>query len=95
MPSRATLLLYLLAGTAVGMLALLNGIPSAPPAGALVGAGLLSMSGQLEPATWPSGTRTTLEIGIGTVIGTGLRGTSLEQQQSLWKPALLPGASAA
>ena len=89
MPSLATLLLYLLAGTAVGMLALFSGIPAAPLAGALVGAGLLSMSGQLEPATWPSGTRTALEIGIGTVIGTGLRRTSLEQLQSLWKPALL------
>ena len=89
MPSLATLLLYLLAGTAVGMLALLSGIPAAPLAGALVGAGFLSMSGQLEPATWPSGTRTALEIGIGTVIGTGLRRTSLEQLQSLWKPALL------
>ena len=89
MPSLATLLLYLLAGTAVGMLALISGIPAAPLAGALVGAGFLSMSGQLEPATWPSGTRTALEIGIGTVIGTGLRRTSLEQLQSLWKPALL------
>ena len=89
MPSLATLLLYLLAGTAVGMLALLSGIPAAPLAGALVGAGFLSMSGQLEPATWPSGTRTALEIGIGTVIGTGLRRTSLEQLQNLWKPALL------
>ena len=89
MPPLATLLLYLLAGTAVGMLALLSGIPAAPLAGALVGAGFLSMSGQLEPATWPSGTRTALEIGIGTVIGTGLRRTSLEQLQNLWKPALL------
>ena len=89
MPSPATLLLYLLAGTAAGMLALLSGIPAAPLAGALVGAGLLSMSGLLEPATWPNGTRTALEIGIGTVIGTGLRRTSLEQLQSLWKPALL------
>ena len=89
MPSLATLLLYLLAGTAVGMLALLSGIPAAPLAGALVGAGFLSMSGQLEPATWPSGTRTALEIGIGTVIGTSLRRTSLEQLQRLWKPALL------
>ena len=89
MPSLATLLLYLLAGTAVGMLALISGIPAAALAGALVGAGFLSMSGQLEPATWPSGTRTALEIGIGTVIGTGLRRTSLEQLQNLWKPALL------
>ena len=89
MPPLATLLLYLLAGTSLGLLALLSGIPAAPLAGALVGAGLISMSGQLEPATWPSGTRTALEIGIGTVIGTGLRRTSLEQLQNLWKPALL------
>ena len=89
MPPLATLLLYLLAGTSLGLLALLSGIPAAPLAGALVGAGLISMSGQLEPAAWPSGTRTALEIGIGTVIGTGLRRTSLEQLQSLWKPALL------
>ena len=47
------------------------------------------MSGQLEPATWPAGTRTVLEIGIGTVIGTGLTRASLEQLQLLWKPAVL------
>ena len=47
------------------------------------------MSGQLEPATWPQGTRTVLEIGIGTVIGTGLTRASLEQLQLLWKPAVL------
>jgi membrane AbrB-like protein len=47
------------------------------------------MSGQLEPATWPPGTRTVLEIGIGTVIGTGLTRASLEQLQLLWKPAVL------
>ena len=70
MPSLATLALYLLAGTAIGLLALFSGIPAAPLAGALLGAGIVSMSGQLEPATWPAGTRTVLEIGIGTVIGT-------------------------
>lgn len=85
----ATLLLYLLAGTAVGLLALLSGIPAAPLAGALLGAGLLSMSGKLEPAAWPPGTRTALEIGIGTVIGTGLSRASLDQLQILWRPALL------
>ena len=84
----ATLLLYTLAGP-VGLLALLSGIPAAPLAGALLGAGLLSMSGVLEQASWPSGTRTALEIGIGTVIGTGLSRTSLDQLQTLWKPALL------
>ena len=89
MPSLATLALYLLAGTAIGLLALLNGIPAAPLAGALLGAGIVSMSGQLEPATWPPGTRTVLEIGIGTVIGTGLTRASLEQLQILWKPAVL------
>ena len=89
MPSLATLALYLLAGTAIGMLALFSGIPAAPLAGALLGAGIVSMSGQLEPATWPQGTRTVLEIGIGTVIGTGLTRASLEQLQLLWKPAVL------
>ena len=89
MPSLATLALYLLAGTAIGLLALSSGIPAAPLAGALLGAGIVSMSGQLEPATWPAGTRTVLEIGIGTVIGTGLTRASLEQLQLLWKPAVL------
>ena len=89
MPPLATLLIYLLAGTSIGMLALLTGIPAAPLAGALLGAGLVSMSGQLETASWPTGTRTILEIGIGTVIGTGLTKASLEQLQSLWRPAIL------
>nr|WP_255616152.1 AbrB family transcriptional regulator [Synechococcus sp. MU1642] len=89
MPSLGTLALYLLAGTAIGLLALFSGIPAAPLAGALLGAGIVSMSGQLEPATWPAGTRTVLEIGIGTVIGTGLTRASLEQLQLLWKPAVL------
>ncbi len=89
MPSLATLALYLLAGTAIGLLALFSGIPAAPLAGALLGAGIVSMSGQLEPATWPAGTRTVLEIGIGTVIGTGLTRASLEQLQLLWRPAVL------
>ena len=61
MPPLGTLALYLLAGTTVGLLALLSGIPAAPLAGALLGAGIVSMSGQLEPATWPTGTRTALE----------------------------------
>ena len=89
MPPLATLALYLLAGTTVGLLALLSGIPAAPLAGALLGAGIVSMSGQLEPATWPTGTRTALEIGIGTGIGTGLTRASLEQLQLLWRPAVL------
>ena len=85
----ATLLIYLAAGTAVGLLALLSRIPAAPLAGALLGAGLLSMSGRLDSADWPSGTRTVLEIGIGTVIGTGLTRASLDQLQNLWRPAVL------
>ena len=89
MPPWATLALYLLAGTAIGLLALFSGIPAAPLAGALLGAGIVSMSGRLEPAAWPTGTRTVLEIGIGTVIGTGLTRASLEQLQLLWRPALL------
>ena len=89
MPSLATLTLYLLAGTAIGLLALFSGIPAAPLAGALLGAGIVSMSGKLEPATWPPGTRTVLEIGIGTVIGTGLTRASLEQLQLLWRQPVL------
>ena len=89
MPPLATLLLYLLAGTTLGLLALLSGIPAAPLAGALLGAGLVSMSGKMELAQWPIGTRTVLEIGIGTVIGTGLTRASLDQLQVLWRPALL------
>merc|ERR1711934_470482 len=89
MPSLATLMFYLLAGTAVGLLALFSRIPAAPLAGALLGAGVLSMSGRLETATWPAGTKTMLEIGIGTVLGAGLTRTSLEQLQLLWRPALL------
>ena len=89
MPPLATLLRYLLAGTTLGLLALLSGIPAAPLAGALLGAGLVSMSGKMELAQWPSGTRTVLEIGIGTVIGTGLTRASLDQLQALWRPALL------
>ena len=89
MPPLATLLIYALAGTAMGLMALRTGIPAAPLAGALLGAGIVSMSGKLEIAAWPSGTRTTLEIGIGVVIGTSLTRASLEQLQLLWKPALL------
>ena len=89
MPPLATLLIYALAGTAMGLLALRTGIPAAPLAGALLGAGIVSMSGKLEIAAWPSGTRTALEIGIGVVIGTSLTRSSLEQLQLLWKPALL------
>ena len=83
------LLVYLLAGLAGGLLALRTGIPAAPLAGALLGAGLVSMSGRLETAQWPLGTRTLLEIGIGTVIGTGLTSTAVTELRQLWRPALL------
>ena len=83
------LLAYLLAGLGGGLLALRSGIPAAPLAGALIGAALASASGRLEVAQWPAGTRTALEIGIGTVIGTSLTGTALAELRQLWKPALL------
>jgi membrane AbrB-like protein len=83
------LLAYLLAGVGGGLLALRTGIPAAPLAGALLGAGLVSLSGRLEAAAWPAGTRTILEIAIGTVIGTSLTGTALVELRQLWKPALL------
>lgn len=89
MPSPLNLLVYLLAGVGGGLLALRTGIPAAPLAGALLGAGLVSMSGQLEAAQWPLGTRTVLEIAIGTVIGTSLTNTALTELRQLWRPALL------
>ena len=89
MPPLATLLIYALAGTSMGLLALRTGIPAAPLAGALLGAGIVSMSGRLDVADWPTGTRTTIEIAIGVVIGTSLTRASLEQLQELWRPAIL------
>jgi len=89
MPSLITLLVYALAGSVVGLLALRTGLPGAPLAGALIGAAVVSMSGRMDVAEWPPGTRTALQIGIGTVIGTGLTRTALEQLQDLWKPAVL------
>ena len=83
------LLAYVLAGLGGGLLALRSGIPAAPLAGALLGAGLVSLSGKLELAQWPLGTRTALEIGIGTVIGTSLTSDALTELRQLWKPALL------
>jgi membrane AbrB-like protein len=83
------LLLYGMAGTTGGLLAQRTGIPAAPLAGALLGAALVSMSGRLEVAQWPVGTRTLLEIAIGTVIGTGLTAATVVQLGSLWRPALL------
>jgi membrane AbrB-like protein len=83
------LVLYALAGGAAGLLALRTGIPAAPLAGALLGAGVLSMSGRLETAQWPAGTRTLLEIAIGTVIGTTLTSATVQELRHLWRPALL------
>jgi uncharacterized protein len=83
------LLLYALAGSAAGLLTLRTGIPAAPLAGALLGAGLLSMSGRLDIAQWPTGTRTLLEIAIGTVIGTTLTHSTVQELRHLWRPALL------
>lgn len=89
LPSLLTLLVYLLAGTIFGLLAIKTGLPAAPLAGALVGAAVVSMSGRLEVAQWPAGTRTALQIGIGTIIGTGLTTTSLDLLKDLWRPAVL------
>ena len=83
------LIFYIIAGGIFGALALKTGLPGAPLAGALIGASVLSISGKLEIAEWPIGTRTILEIGIGTVIGTSLTKDSLVDLQSLWKPAIL------
>ena len=87
--SNINLIYYLLAGGIFGVIALKTGIPAAPLAGALIGASLLSISGKVDIAEWPIGTRTILEIGIGTVIGTSLTRDSLVDLQSLWKPAIL------
>jgi len=83
------LALYGLAGLAGGLAALRTGIPAAPLAGALLAAALLSMSGRLPVAQWPGGTRTLLEIGIGTVIGTALTSSALAELRQLWRPAVL------
>lgn len=83
------LLIYACAGCVAGLLALRTGIPAAPLAGALLGAGLVSMTGRVEAAQWPSGTRTLLEIAIGTIIGTTLTSTTLQELRTLWRPALL------
>ena len=83
------LIYYLLAGGIFGALALKTGIPAAPLAGALIGASLVSVSDKVAIAEWPNGTRTILEIGIGTVIGTTLTKDSLIDLQTLWRPAIL------
>jgi len=89
MPSSLILILYILAGATLGSLMLLTGIPAAPLLGAIVGAGILSISGQIEIANWPLGTKTLLGIGIGTVIGTGINQETLGELKVLWKPALV------
>ncbi|WP_259702667.1 MULTISPECIES: AbrB family transcriptional regulator [Synechococcales] len=89
MPSTVSLGLYILGGLVGGLLALRTGIPAAPLAGALMGAGLISMSGRFEAAQWPAGTRTLLEIAIGTVIGTTLTNRALLELRQLWRPAIV------
>ena len=89
MPSLVTLLIYILGGAALGSIMLLTGIPAAPLLGGILGAGMLSISGQLDIAAWPLGTKTVLGIGIGTVIGTGINRDTLGELQELWKPALV------
>ena len=84
-----TLPIMILAGIGGGLLALRTGIPAAQLAGALLAAAGVSLSGRLEPASWPPGTRTVLEIAIGTVIGTSLTSSALQELRQLWRPALL------
>ena len=59
---------YLIADGLFGTLALKTGIPGTPLAGALIGASILSISGKVNIAEWPNGTRTLLEVGIGKVL---------------------------
>jgi membrane AbrB-like protein len=47
------------------------------------------MSGRLDVAQWPNGSRTMLEIAIGTVIGTSLTSSALAELRELWRPAVL------
>ena len=89
MPSFLTLLLYILAGAGLGTLMIFTGIPAASLLGAIIGAGILSASGQIDEAVWPLGTKTALGIGIGTVIGTTINQKTLGELQNLWKPALI------
>ena len=71
------------------LFALKTGIPADPPAGALIGASILNISGKVDIAEWPIDTRTILEFGIGTVICTSLTKDSLVDIQNLWRPAIL------
>ena len=83
------LIYYIFAGCIFGALALKTGIPAAPLAGALIGASILSISGKVDIAEWPIGTRTILDIAIPTVIATSLTKDSLVDIQNLWRPAIL------
>ena len=89
MNSPMTLIIYMLSGAALGSFLLLSGIPAAPLLGSILAAGCLSISGQLEPAQWPMGTKTLLGIGVGTVIGSAINRDTLAELQTLWKPAIL------
>ncbi len=89
MPSFLNLFLYILAGAGMGTLMIFTKIPAASLLGAIIGAGALSASGQIEIADWPLGTKTALGIGIGTVIGTGINKETLGELQNLWKPAFI------
>jgi len=83
------LIYYLIASYICGALALKTSIPGAPLAVALIGASILNLSGKVDIAEWPIGTRTISEFGIGTVIGTSLTKDSLVDIQNLWRPVIL------
>ena len=89
MSSLLNLILYILAGAGIGTLMIFTKIPAASLLGAIIGAGILSVSGQIEVAEWPVGTKTALGIGIGTVIGTGINRQTLGELQNLWQPSLI------
>lgn len=82
-------LLTILAGLGVGLLALGTRVPAAPLVGALLGAALVRLIPDLPTIHWPAGTRTMLEIAVGTVIGSGLTAATLHEMRHLWRPALL------
>ena len=82
-------LLTISAGLGLGLLALGTRIPAAPLVGALLGASLVSLIPNHPTVHWPAGTRTMLEIAVGTVIGSGLTATTLQEMRHLWRPALL------
>ena len=85
---KINLIYHLIAGGFFGGLAVKIGIPAAPLAGALIGASILSISCKADIAEWPVGTRTILEIGIGTVIGISFTKDSLVDLQTLWRPPI-------